>query len=94
MKKNIKKNLSEYYDFKIIPIAYLKNNIIKVLFLTKDCDLIHLFWRELVLNINSESYESYIKTLGGTLKKFNEEFLNNKIITTCLYDHLFLEGDI
>ncbi len=92
--RNIKKNLSEYYDFKIIPIAYLKNNIIKVLFLTKDCDLIHLFWRELVLNINSESYESYIKTLGGTLKKFNEEFLNNKIITTCVYDHLFLEGDI
>lgn len=92
--RNVKKNLSEYYDFKIIPIAYLDNNLTKLLFLTEDCDLIHFFWRGLTLNINSKGYKSYIKELGGSVKKFNERFLNNKIITTSVYDHLFLDDNI
>ena len=92
--RNVKKNLSQYYEFKIIPIAYLDNNVAKLLFLTEDCELIHFFWRGLILSINSKTYKSYIKELGGSVKKFNERFLNNKIITSSVYDHLFLEDDI
>lgn len=91
--KNIKQNLSQYYEFKIIPIAYLDSNVAKLLFLTEDCDLIHFFWRGLVLSINSKKYKSYIKELGGSVKDFNQQYLNGKIITSSVYDHLFLEEE-
>lgn len=92
--RNISKNLYDYYEFKIIPIAYFENNITKVLFLTEDCDLIHFFWRGLVLSLNSKKYKSYIKSLGGKVKEFNKQYLDNKIITTSVYDHLFLEDEV
>ena len=91
--KNIEKQLGAYYEFTIIPISYLDNNIVKVLFLTKKYDLIHFFWRGLVLSINSKKYKAYIKELGGTVKEFNKQFLDNKIITSSVYDHLFLEDE-
>ncbi len=90
---NIKKNLSQYYEFKIIPIAYLNSNVVKLLFLTEDCDLIHFFWRGLVLAINSKNYKSYIRQLGGNIKDFNKKYLDGKIITSSVYDHLFLDEE-
>ena len=91
--RNIKDNLSKYYSFTIIPIAYLDSNIVKVLFLTKEYDLIHFFWRGLVVTLNSKNYKKYIKEMGGTVKDFNNKFLDDKIITSSVYDHLFLDDE-
>ena len=91
--RNIKENLSKYYSFTIIPIAYLDSNIVKVLFLTKDYDLIHFFWRGLVVTLNSKNYKKYIEEMGGTVKNFNKKFLDGKIITSSVYDHLFIDDE-
>ena len=91
--KNIVENLSEYYEFRIIPIANLNNNIVKVFLLTEEYDLIHFFWRGLILRIDSKSIKKYIKSLGGNYKKFKEKYIDSKIITSSVYDHLFLEKD-
>ena len=50
--RNIKKNIKKY-DFEIIPITYLDNNIVKVYLYCKDFDLIHFFWRENIIFLNN-----------------------------------------
>ena len=92
--KDIKNTLKEYYDFKIIPIVNFDNDILNVLIEAKDCDLIHFFWRGVLLQINSEEYKNKIEQLGKNLKEFNKKYLSNKIITFHVPDHLFLEKDI
>lgn len=92
--KNIKENLSKYFEFKIIPIANLENNVAKVLIEAEECDLIHFFWRGVILQINSDEYKRYIEDTGRDINKFNQRYLYNKIITSSVPDHLFLENDI
>ncbi len=91
--RNIKENLLNYYQFKIIPIANLENNVVKVLIEADDCDLIHFFWRGVILQINSKEYQEYLKSINKDVNKFNKRYLSNKVITTNVPDHLFLEED-
>jgi glycosyltransferase involved in cell wall biosynthesis len=93
---NIANMVNKYvkkYDFKIIPLIYF-NNLVKVYLAASDCELIHFFWRENLINLNSKNYEWYVRALGySSLEQFKEEYVNNKIITTAVYDHLFVEKD-
>lgn len=76
---NIMKNLSKFYDIKIV--SMLSENIsLQKLFKTyKNYDCYHFFWRKLLFPI----------------KKLDEQFINkyikNKVITTSVYDHLYLD---
>ncbi len=92
--RDIKETLKEYYEFKIIPIANFDNDVVNVLIEAKDCELIHFFWRGVLLQINSEQYKERIEQIGRRLKEFNKKYLLNKIITFHIPDHLFLEKDI
>ena len=92
--RDIKKALGEYYEFKIIPIANFDNDVVNVLIEAKDCDLIHFFWRGVLLQINSDHYKNKIEQIGKKIKEFNKRYLLNKIITFHVPDHLFLEKDI
>lgn len=91
--KNFKKNLKEYYDFKIIPSQYFEDSLAKVLLLTEDCDLIHFFWRGKLLGFDFYDFDEYVRTLGYDKNKYISKYLKGKIITTSVYDHLFLEDD-
>lgn len=93
--KNICKNLGEKYEFKIIPLLYYDNNLVKGYIAAKDCDLIHFFWRKHLINLRGENYEWYVKQLGyNSLEDFKKEYVNDKIITTAVYDHLQEEDGI
>lgn len=91
--KNISRLLSEKFDFKIIPMANIEDNIVKMLFLVKDYDLIHFFWRGHLTYIDNYFSNNYIKSLGGNPEEFYENYFNKKIISTSVYDHLFLSDD-
>jgi len=91
--KNVSKNLSDIYDFKIIPIVNLDNNLAKVYILAEDCDLIHFFWRGNIIGEFEDNFKWYIEYLGFTLPEFKERYMN-KPITTAVYDHLFLDEEI
>ena len=91
--KNISKNLSDQYDFKIIPIVSLDNNLAKVYIAADDCDLIHFFWRGNIIGEFDSGFKWYVEHLGFTLSEFKQKYMN-KIITTAVYDHLFLDDEI
>lgn len=93
--RNISKNLKEYYDFKIIPSLYFDDQLAKVLLLTEDFDLIHFFWRGKLLGFYFYDYDNYLESIGLERSDFEEKYIKNKIITTSVYDHLFInDSDI
>lgn len=91
--RNIVKNIGEYYDFKIIPSQYFEDNLVRVLLLTEEYDLIHFFWRGKLLDFEYFITHDYIHSLGYEVEEFKEKYFNNKIITTSVYDHLFIEDN-
>lgn len=91
--KNIKKRLSKYYDFDIIPVPYWNYNLVKILILVKDYDLIHFFWRGHINDMRNSFFSWYIEEIGSTKEKFEKEYLNYNKITTAVYDHLFIDEE-
>ena len=90
---DIKDSLKNYFNFKIIPIANLNNNIINVLMEADDCDLIHFFWRGVLLQIGSNEYKNKIEKMGLELNEFNKKYLTSKIITFSIPDHLYIDNN-
>lgn len=91
--KMIEKHLSKYYDFKIFPIAYLNDNMATLYLLTKDYDLIHFFWRGHISYTDGAFFKEYVEQLGTSYDYFMKRFVDSKLRTTCVYDHLFLEEE-
>ncbi|HHX67265.1 MAG TPA: glycosyltransferase family 4 protein [Gallicola sp.] len=89
----IEKRLNSFYDFKIIPMSNIKENIVLCMLLCQTCDLVHFFWRGYIELFNTTFTKEYIKSLGMTEEDFYHKFIENKIITTAIYDHLFLTGE-
>ena len=90
IKANIKK-----YEFKIIPLYYFDQNRVRGIIYANDCDLIHFFWREDLLIYKEEKFQWYIRVLGiPSLEEFENNYINNKIISTCVYDHLLLDEKV
>ena len=91
--RNVSKNLSNKYDFKIIPLSYLDNNLAKVYICAEDCDMVHLFWRKNIIDPESMGFKWYVEEfLGLSMNKFKKQFMN-KPITTAVYDHLFVDDE-
>lgn len=90
--KQIKKNLKSKY---IIEIYYLCDveNILSIFLLAEKCDLIHFLWRSWIPSTYSDYTESYANKLGLSFKEFEERYISSKIITTSVYDHLYLDED-
>jgi glycosyltransferase involved in cell wall biosynthesis len=96
------KNPSEASEFKRFSIKKYKDSskailspnthIGELLIACKDFDLIHFFWRGLLLNVDQTALKEFIKYKNITYTVFKKEFIENKIITTAIYDHLFLDS--
>lgn len=92
--RNIKEKLKNRYAIEIFPIVNYQNNIINILVACKEFDIIHFFWRGLLIDIDSQSYEYQLNEKNITLEEFKKEYLENKIITTCVQDHLFIDENL
>lgn len=93
---NIARNVKQYvtkYDFKIIPSQYFNDNMIDTLIAARDCELLHFFWRGKLISFKYEAEEMKIKlaSMGLTMDEFRKEYFDNKIITTAVYDHLYVD---
>lgn len=82
--------LSDSYEFTVIPTEII-DNISQVIMMTKGYDITHFFWRESLRLIYDNYYINYNRAIGFDECSFKEEFLDGRIITSSVYDHLFLE---
>lgn len=77
--RQIKKNLSDNFDFKIVVLEDYYYNLREFYGQVQDCDILHFFWRD---DIN-DVFPIYSRYFPGPKYK-------NKIISTAVYDHLLL----
>jgi MoaA/NifB/PqqE/SkfB family radical SAM enzyme/GT2 family glycosyltransferase len=61
------------------------------LLMAEDFDVIHVFWREFLTVIDTPLLDAYARRLGMSYPDFRRRFIENKIISTSVYDHLFLD---
>lgn len=86
----IKENLSEYYIFDIIVLQEIDNNIVKALISCKKrFDMVHVFWRGHLSFI--ETLKEYINSCGLSYEEFVQAYICEQLITTSVYDHLYLD---
>jgi glycosyltransferase involved in cell wall biosynthesis/GT2 family glycosyltransferase len=90
--RQLEKHLSNRFRFTIIPMDIV-DNIDQVFVMGSDCDIFHFFWREHLALIGSPYYRSYAEILVGSYEKFHQRFIEPKILSTSVYDHLFLEEE-
>lgn len=91
--KQIKENLSSYYEIDIFPKEVFTHNIVRLMFLAQKYDLVHLLWRGMFSELEGEVVIEYIKSLGIDYQKFINEFVLSSNITTSVYDHSFLNKE-
>lgn len=87
--RQLKRNLSHRFDFKIIPADVLEH--VDHIFMTAEkCDLVHFFWREYYRMIDSQWCRAHVERLGVPFDVFDRRFVRSKPVTTSVYDHLYL----
>lgn len=90
---NFQKELKDVFDIDIIAMERLNGNIADLFMFAQDYDLIHFFWRGLLLDLNIDFTRSYIYNLGLSQEEFIEKFVKPRKITTAVYDHKLLDKD-
>lgn len=89
----LKEALSNIYDIDILPGSYFNGNMIKLFLFANKYDLIHFFWRGYLSLVDNENMDNYIVSMGFDKKEFYDKFITQKIITTSVCDHLYLNGE-
>jgi len=93
---NISQQLCRYlgdrFDFRVVTTSAI-DNAVQVFFGVRDCDIIHVFWREYLRLLLSEHCRSYIEWIGIDYQRFLEKIIGPPLISTCIYDHLLLEPE-
>lgn len=91
--KLLKNNLKDYFEIDVFASnkEEFNDDLFKILEVVKDYDLIHFFWRKLLIQIASEEFINKVIEKGYDYKEYIKS-LSNKI-STGIYDHLFLEPE-
>ena len=91
--KEIQKNLSGKYEIDIFAKSVFNHNVVRLMFLTKKYDLIHVLWRGMFSELDGEYLTSYIRSLGISKEEFIKRYIMPSNITTSVYDHSFLNEE-
>ena len=89
---NFAKHITEFECF-IVPMSLLDSDFYRMWILLKDCQIVHFFCRGIPLSVKNPSLRESIEKYGDTFDNFYAKYLKGKILTTCVYDHLFLEEE-
>lgn len=90
---NFQKYLKDDFDIDIVAMERLNGNIADLFLFAQEYDLIHFFWRGLLLDLNIDFTKTYIYNLGLSVEEFIDRYVQNKTITTAVYDHKLLESE-
>lgn len=64
----------------------------QALMMCEDADVIHVFWREFLSLIDSHLIQEYSRSIGMEYSQFRHRYIEGKVISTSVYDHLFLSN--
>lgn len=84
----------EEFDIEIIPMSKLKGNVALMWLMCRDRDVVHFFCRGLAISYLGGDLKATVADYGGNTEEFIAEYIRPKLITTCVYDHLFLGDDV
>lgn len=84
----LKEKLKKYYDIDIYALSNYNNDLFDILEEVKKYDIIHFFWRKVLLDFESESFKQ--KIIDNNYDYFEYIKICNKI-STGIYDHLFID---
>ncbi len=89
----IKKYLSKKYEIDIFYLNDPKYNqdLFSILEDVKEYDIIHFFWRKVLLQFEDENFINKVKIKYGDTTEYINQI--SKKISTGVYDHLFLEQE-
>ena len=90
---NFQRELKGQLDIDIIAIDRLNGNVADLFLLAQKYDLIHLFWRGILLDFDIDFTQSYIYNMGLSKEEFIDKFVRTKVITTAVYDHKLLDEE-
>lgn len=88
--KEIQKNIKGDYIVDIFPKSVFDHNVVRLMFLAKQYDLVHILWRGMLSELEGEYINGYIRSLGFSKEEFFRKYVFNANITTSVYDHNFL----
>ncbi len=83
-------HLSDQFDFKVVPLDVVES-LPRLLLMTKDCQLVHFFWRGHLLQVLSDDFAERSRALGIGNRGIGSRLLARERITTAVYDHLWLD---
>ena len=86
------RHLSDKFIFQRIYLSDF-DNLADILLLAQKSQLIHFLWRPLASDFDSAYTQGKIKELGLNRETFYQRYVQNKVISVGVYDHLLLEGE-
>lgn len=91
--KLLKEKLKEDYIIDVFCASNEKyeNDLFKILEDVEDYDMIHFFWRKLLVGFQDESFKNKLQDKGINYEEYVFRMKNK--ISTGIYDHLFLEPE-
>ena len=88
--KILKERLKDDFNIDIFVSKKYDDDLFTILELVKDYDMIHFFWRKLLLDFESETFKNHLKENNYD---YNEYLKVCNKISTGIYDHLFYDDD-
>lgn len=89
----LKEALNNKYNIDILPGSFFNGNMVKLFLFSNKYDLIHFMWRGYLSLLNNEDMDRYIVSMGFKKNEFYDKFINNKIVTATVCDHLYLNEE-
>ncbi len=86
--------LDDRYEFALASITSVSKDVFKILQMFDDCDQIHFFWRDDLMQLHTHRAARQALRLGYDLKTFRNRYLTSKTITTSVFDHLYLQPEM
>ena len=89
--KLLKEKLKDYYDIEIFCSSKYNDDLFDILEYTKEFDLIHFFWRKLLLQFSSDEFKNKLLRNNIDYNVYLENISSK--ISTGIYDHLFVDEE-
>ena len=89
--KILRQSLEKYYKIDIFVSHNYEDNLFRILEDVKDYDMIHFFWRKLLLQLDSDEFQKELEKNHYDYEEYIDSIKGK--ISTGIYDHLFTDDE-